>query len=96
MLLTVENEIIGKICHAIYRYVKANNKYIKDYDKYKESSFLKYWNVSNLYDWSMPEKILANNFEWIKNTSQFNEDFLKRYNEESNEGYFLEVDVQYP
>ena len=96
MLLTAENKIIGKICHAIYRYVKANNKYIKDYDKNKESSYLKYWNVSNLYDWAMSEKILVNNFEWIKNTSQFNEDFLKSYNEESNEGYILEVDVKYP
>ena len=37
----------------------------------------------------------VNNFEWIKDTSQFNEDFIKNYNEESNEGYFLEVDVQY-
>ena len=32
---------------------------------------------------------------WIKDTSQFNEDFIKNYNEESDEGYFLEVDVQY-
>ena len=30
-----------------------------------------------------------------KDTSQFNEDFIKNYNEEINEGYFLEVDVQY-
>ena len=37
----------------------------------------------------------VNNFEWIKNTSRFNEDFIKNYNEESDEGYFLEVDVQY-
>ena len=29
-------------------------------------------------------------------TSQFNEDFIKSYNEESDEGYFLDVDVQYP
>ena len=36
------------------------------------------------------------NFELIKDTSQFNEDFLKNYNEESDERYFLEVDVQYP
>ena len=36
-----------------------------------------------------------NNFEWIKDTSQFNEDSIKNYNEESDEGYFLEVDVQY-
>ena len=37
-----------------------------------------------------------NNSEWIENTSQFNENFIKNYNEESDEGYFLEVDVQYP
>ena len=31
----------------------------------------------------------------IKDTSQFNEDFIKNYNEENGGGYFLEVDVQY-
>ena len=35
-------------------------------------------------------------FKWVENTSQFNEDFVKSYNEENDEGYFLEVDVQYP
>ena len=35
-------------------------------------------------------------FDWIKDDSQFNEDFIKNYNEESDKGYFLEVDVQYP
>ena len=35
------------------------------------------------------------NFEWKKDTFQFNEDFIKNYNEESDEGCFLEVDVQY-
>ena len=43
----------------------------------------------------MLQKLPVNNFEWIKNTSQFNEDFIKKYNEERDEGYFLEVDVQY-
>ena len=38
----------------------------------------------------------VNKTEWIKDASQFNEDFLKNYNEESDEEYFLEVDVQYP
>ena len=38
----------------------------------------------------------ANNFDWIKDASQFNEDFIKSYNGESDEGYFVEVDVQYP
>ena len=41
-------------------------------------------------------KLPGNKFGWIKDTSQFNEDFIKSYDEESQEGYFLEADVQYP
>ena len=44
----------------------------------------------------MSQKFPVNNFEWIKDASQFNEDLLKNYNEENDEGYFLEVDIQYP
>ena len=44
----------------------------------------------------MLQKLPLNKIEQIKDTSQFNEDFKKNYNEESDEGYFLEVDVQYP
>ena len=43
----------------------------------------------------MSQRLPLNKFEWIEDTSQFNEDFIKSYNEESNKGYFLEVDVQY-
>ena len=41
----------------------------------------------------MSLKLILNNFEWIKETFQFNDDFMKNYNEESDEGYFLEGDV---
>ena len=68
---------------------------MKNYDKNKESSHLQNWDANNLYGWAMSQKLPVNNFEWIKDTSQFNEDFIKNYNEESDEGYFLEVDVQY-
>ena len=44
----------------------------------------------------MLEKLPVINFEWIEDTSQFNKDFIKNYNEESDEEYFLEVDIQYP
>ena len=44
----------------------------------------------------MSQKLPVNNFEWIEDTFQFNEDFIKNYIEESDEGYFLEVDVKYP
>ena len=43
----------------------------------------------------MLQKLSVINFEWIKDTSQFIEDFIKNYNEESYKGYFSEVDVQY-
>ena len=94
MLLMVVKGIRGGICHSIYRYAKTNNKYIKDCDKNKESSCIQYWDENNLYDWAMSQKLPVNNFEWIKDTSQFNEDFIKNYNEESDEGYFLKVDFQ--
>ena len=48
MLLMVEKGIRGEICPSIYRYAKASNKYMKDYDKNKELSYLQYWNV-NIY-----------------------------------------------
>ena len=78
MLLLVEKGIRGRICHSIYRYEKANNKYMKDYDKNKESSYLQYRNVNNLYGWTMSQKLPVNNFEWVKDTSQFNKDFIKK------------------
>ena len=68
---------------------------MKDYDKNKESSYLKYWDINNFYGWARSQKLPVNKFEWTVDTSQFNEDFVKNYNDESDEGYFLEVDVQY-
>ena len=95
MLLMAGKGIGGGICHSIYRYAKDNNKYMKDYDKNKESPCIKYWDVNNLYSWAMSQKLPVSKFEWIKDTSQFNKDFIKNYIEESDEGHFLEVDVQY-
>ena len=55
---------------------------MKDYDKNKESSYLNYWDVNNLYGWAVSQKLPVNKFEWIEDTFQFNEDFIKSYNEE--------------
>ena len=63
MLLMVEKRIRGGICHTIHRYAKANSKYTKDSDKNKESSYLKYWDVNNLYGWAMPRKLPVSNFD---------------------------------
>ena len=69
MLLMVEKGIRGGICNTIRRYAKANNKYMKDYVKNKESSYLKCWDVNNLYGWTMSRKFPVNKFEWIEETS---------------------------
>ena len=63
--------------------------------KNKELSYLQYWNGNNLCGWAMSHKLPLNNFEWTKDTSQFNEGVIKNYNEENDKGYFLEVDIQY-
>ena len=51
--------------------------------------------MNNLYGWAMSQMLPVNKFEWMEDTFQFNEDFIKNCNEKINEGYFLEVDAQY-
>ena len=96
MLSMVEKGIRGGIFHAIQSYAKANNKYMKNYDKNIESSYLVYLDANNLYGQGMSQKLLVNGFKWIKKLSKFNESFIKDYDENSNKGYFFEVDVEYP
>ena len=92
----VEKGIRGGICHVIHRYAEANNKYMKNYDKNKESSYIQYLDANNLYGWAMSQKLPVDGFKWEKTISKFDEDFIKNYDEESDEGYILEVDVEYP
>ena len=49
MLMMIEKGIRDGICHAIHRYSKAINKYLKNYDKNKESSYIQYVDANNLY-----------------------------------------------
>ena len=62
MLLMVEKGIRRGTCHTIHGYAKANNKYMKDYNKDKESSHLQYWGVNNLYGWAMSQKLPVNRY----------------------------------
>ena len=96
MLLMVQKGIRGGICQAIHRYAKANNKYMKNYDKDIISSYLMYLDANNLYGWTISQKLPVNGFKWVKNFSKFNEIFTRNYDENSEKRYFLEVDVDYP
>ena len=77
ILLVVGKSTRGGICHAIHWYRKTNNKYMKDYDKNKKRSYLKYWDINNLYGWAMSQKLHGIDFKWVKDISKFNESFIK-------------------
>ena len=98
MLLMFEEGFRGGMCQATHRYANANNKYMKNYDKNKESTNLEYLDANNLYGWAMSQKLPVRNFKWIEkgDISKFNEAFIKNYDEDSDKGYILEVDVKYP
>ena len=81
MLLMDEKGIRGRICLAIHRYAKANNKYMKNYDKNTASSYLMCLDAKNLYGWKMCQKLPVDGFEWVEELSQFKEDVIKNYDE---------------
>ena len=96
MLLMVQKETRGGICQAIHRRAKENNKYMTNYNKDVIASYLMYLDANNLYGWAMSQKLPVKDFKWVKNLSKFNEDFIKNYDENSDKGYFFEVDIDYP
>ena len=96
MLLMVEEGIRGGICHAVNRYAHANNYYMKDYDKTKESSYIQYLDANNLYGAAMSKKLPMKGFKWLDNIERIDEEFIKEYNEINDKGYVIEADVDYP
>ena len=92
----IESGMRGGVCHVMHSYVEANNKYMDNYDKNKESSFLSNLDANNLYGFSMIKKLPVGSFKWVKNVSKIEEEFIKNYDENSDIGYFLEADLEYP
>ena len=95
MLLMAEKGIRGGICHAIHRYTEVNKKYMKNYDKNKESSYIQYLDANDLYGWTMSQKLPVDSLKWKNTMLKFNEEFIKNYDEDSDKGYLPEVDVEY-
>ena len=87
---------MASLFHAIHRYAKASNKYMKNYDKNNESSYVMYLDENNLYGCEMSQKLPVDRLKWKKSVSKFDKTFIKDYDEESNNGYILKVDVEYP
>ena len=79
-LLMIEKAIRGGICQATHRYAKANNKYMKNYDKNNESSYIEYLDTNNLYGCAMSQKLPVKGFKWVmkKKLSKLKEGFIKQ------------------
>ena len=74
------------------------NIYMRNYDRNNESSYIAHLDANNLYGWAMSQKLPVNGFKWVEKSrlSEFNQDFMEKYDEDSNTEYFLGVDVEYP
>ena len=81
---------------SIHRYAETNNKYMKNYNKNKKSSYLRYLDANNLYGWAMCKKLPVSNFKWTDDLSKYKENFIRNYDENSDWGGILEVDIEYP
>ena len=100
MLMMFERGIRGGITHISKRYAEANNKYMKDYNPKKETSYIQYLDANNLYGWAMSQQLPTHGFKWMKNITieQVDEILDKANHSMSNlgrKGYIFEVDLEY-
>ena len=95
MFQFIEKGLRGGISYIANRYGKANNKYMKKYDKKAPSKYLMYLDANNLYGWAMSQYLPTGGFRWMTE-KQINNIDLAKYHENSREGLILEVDSEYP
>ena len=91
--LFIKKGLRGVISYIAKRYPKANNKYTKSYDSKKPSKFITYLDTNNLYSWKLSEYLPYGEFKWLKNVGGFD---VNSIGENSEIGYFLKVDLEYP
>ena len=95
MILMAEKEIRGGLTQVIKKHAVANNKYLPDYEGTKKSVFLQYLDANNLYGYGMSKKLPLKDYKWA-DSSMITEEFIKNYDENSDTGYLLKADVEYP
>ena len=83
------------MCQPVHRYAKANSKYMKNYNKNIESSYLIYLDANKLYGWAMSQNLPVNGLKWLNDLSRFNEDFIQNYNENSDKGIQVNQDCNH-
>ena len=95
MFQFIEKGMRGGISYIANRYGKANNKYMKSYDKKAPSKYIMYLDANNLYGWAMSQCLPTGGFRWMTE-KQINNIDLAKYKDDSKKGLILEVDLEYP
>ena len=94
MLMMFEKGIRGGISHISKRYAEANNKYMKNYNKEKPSTYIQYLDANKLYGWAMSQKLPTHGFKWMDIGVPLVIKLLEK--KDTNQGYIFEVDLEYP
>ena len=92
MFQFIEKGMRGGTSYIANRYGKANNKYMKNYNPEETTKYIMYLDANNLYGWAMSQYLPTGGFEWLTEE----EVDLSKYNDESEKGLVLEVNLEYP
>ena len=95
MFQFIEKGMRGGISYIANRYGKANNKYMKTYNKEVPSNYIMYLDANNLYGWALSQYLPTGGFRWMTE-KQINKINLTKYKEDSKKGLILEFDLEYP
>ena len=96
-LLFVEKGIRGGITCVMERYAEANNPEMSSYDQTKNTSYIAYLDVNNLYGFALRQSLPYRRFKWV-DESLFDDTIKQIMEAPDNDtvGYILEVDLDYP
>lgn len=94
MILFLERGIRGGISMVSERHATANNKYMPNFDATKESNYIIYLDANNLYGGAMSQSLPTGEFEWVTNDQEL--DTIMTHPLDSEIGYIVEVDLDYP
>ena len=95
MFQFIEKGLRGGTSYIANRYGKANNPDMREYDEKEPSSYIMYLDANNLYGWAMSQYLPTGGFKWMSE-KKIDELNLAEYNEDSEKGLILEVDLEYP